>query len=169
MHYHPMGEAVTDRTRVGLHFASSPVLEITNHWILNHTFEIPPGAANHQVEASYTVPADVEITALIPHMHYRGKDMQMTAVLPSGERRLLIDVPAYDFNWQTVYELKERFLAPAGTRIEVVGHFDNSAQNDANPDSAATVHWGPSSLDEMFIGMFDYVVASAPGSTSGSE
>ena len=47
-------------------------------------------------------------------------------------------------------------LVPAGTQIRVVGAFDNSSQNPANPDPERTVPWGNESWDEMFFGVVNY-------------
>jgi mono/diheme cytochrome c family protein len=166
MHYHPSGKAVTDRTRVGLHFAESgeKLKEMVNFWVDNHTFEIPPGDGNHEVRASYTLPEDWHLVTVSPHMHYRGKDMKISAVLPDGSEKLLIDVPKYDFNWQTIYELSQPAFLPKGTKLEIVGHFNNAPDNPSNPDPARAVRFGPQSVDEMFIGILDYVAAgeSAP-------
>ena len=41
--------------------------------------------------------------------------------------------------------------------LEVIGHFDNSADNPNNPDPSAWVEWGDQTWEEMFIGYFDYV------------
>ena len=80
------------------------------------------------------------------------------AVLPGGERKTLLDVPRYDFNWQTAYRLADPLELPEGTRLHCVAHFDNSADNLNNPDPTKTVRWGEQTWDEMMIGYFDYVV-----------
>jgi hypothetical protein len=46
---------------------------------------------------------------------------------------------------------------PAGTTIECIGHFDNSADNPNNPDPTSEVRWGDQTFEEMFIGYFDVV------------
>ena len=71
-------------------------------------------------------------------------------------RRILLSVPAYDFNWQSVYRLAEPKPLPMGTEIHCEAHFDNSAENLANPDPDRTVLWGEQSWDEMMIGFIDY-------------
>ena len=48
-------------------------------------------------------------------------------------------------------------VLPNGTRLEVIGHFDNSEENPNNPDPAEWVSWGDQSFEEMFIGYFDWV------------
>ena len=75
-----------------------------------------------------------------------------------GDAETVLDVPAYDFNWQTAYRLTEPKPIPLGTAMHCVAHFDNSAENLANPDPNATVRWGPQTWDEMMIGYFDVAV-----------
>ena len=158
MHYHPNGEAATDTTKIGLHFADKPVeRESRNQWVVNATFKIPAGDGNHEVTSTYTVPEDSEILTVTPHMHFRGKDMIISAVFPDGRTQTLINVPKYDFNWQTIYELAKPVHAPKGTRIDVLAHFDNSPENKANPDPTKDIVWGPQTTDEMLIGIVDLV------------
>ena len=45
---------------------------------------------------------------------------------------------------------------PAGTRVEIFGHYDNSTDNERNPDATATVRGGGMTSDEMFIGFISY-------------
>jgi len=72
--------------------------------------------------------------------------------------RSCLSVPKYDFSWQLWYELDKPKLLPKGTKIEVVGVFDNSANNPANPDPNKEVHWGEQSWEEMMMGFFDVAV-----------
>ena len=160
-HYHPNGMAATDKTRVGVWFAEPEEVEkeLINLWVMNATFKIPAGDPNYEARASHVFSEDVVVRSLAPHMHYRGKDMKYTAYLPDGEERELLSVSRYDFNWQTGYEFDEPLALPAGTRIEVVAHWDNSADNPNNPDPTVNVTWGTESTDEMLIGFVDYVAA----------
>jgi hypothetical protein len=161
MHYHPSGKKATDVTRIGLHFADTPKdieKELTNLWVMNTGFEIPPGAPNHEVRADYTFQQDGAILGFAPHMHYRGKDFTYTANYPDGTSETLFKVDNYDFNWQTNYVLNEPIKIPEGTVIECVAHFDNSADKTGNPDPAKTIRFGQESYDEMMIGFMDYIV-----------
>jgi mono/diheme cytochrome c family protein len=159
-HYHPYGEATTDSTRLGIHFADPETVnkEYVNLWILNADFQIPAGAANHPAKASYVFPQDARVLSLTPHMHYRGKDMTYTAYYPDGREEELLRVSNYDFNWQINYDFVEPVAIPAGTKLEVVAHWDNSTDNPNNPDPSTDVTWGLQSTDEMLIGFVDYVV-----------
>lgn len=169
-HYHPNGTASTDKTRVGVWFAEPEEVEkeLINLWVMNATFKIPAGDSNYEARASHIFSEDVVVRSLTPHMHYRGKDMKYTAFLPDGEQRELLSVSRYDFNWQTGYEFVEPVALPAGTRIEVTAHWDNSADNPFNPDPTVDVGWGAESTDEMLIGFVDYVAADGLSPMSAS-
>ncbi len=159
-HYHPTGDAATDKTKIGIHFADKETIEkeFVNLWILNASFNIPAGDPNYEAKASYVFPQAVAVHALTPHMHYRGKDMKYTAHFPDGTSRELLSVSRYDFNWQNGYEFEEPVDIPAGTKMEVIAHWDNSADNPHNPDATVDVGWGVESEDEMLIGFVDYTV-----------
>jgi len=160
-HYHPAETAQTDQTRVGLHFADSidaVEKELINLWVMNAEFVIPAGDPNYEARSRFTFAQDSKIWSLAPHMHYRGKDFSYTLTYPDGTKKELLKVSKYDFNWQTAYDYEEPLSVPAGTRIDCVAHWDNSADNPANPDPTKTVTFGNESYDEMMIGFVDYTV-----------
>jgi peroxiredoxin len=161
VHYTPIGSEQTDQTRVGLLFADSSEVkfEVRTSSAVNPRFRIPPGDADYEVEAtSQRLPANAELLLLSPHMHLRGKEFYYQAILPDGSKSQLLDVPNFDFNWQTAYRLIEPMSLPAGTRIHCRAVFDNSADNLNNPDPDRTVRWGDQTWDEMMIGYYDYAV-----------
>lgn len=157
MHYSPNGKAVTDYSELGLYFASGPPVErvLAIDTLRDLDLTIPAGSADSVSKASMTLAQAVNLVSVQPHMHYRGAAMLVTAVYPDGRSEVLVDVPKYDFNWQTTYVLKVPKLLPAGTRLDSVAHFDNSVNNRANPDAAATVHWGDRTVDEMHIAFLE--------------
>jgi hypothetical protein len=161
VHYTPNGSEQFDQSRVGMTFVdpASVEYEVRTASAVNTELRIPPGEENYRVEsASPRLPASARLLALNPHMHLRGKSFMYEALLPSGERRTLLDVPRYDFNWQTAYRLAEPMDLPEGSRLHCVAHFDNSDGNLNNPDSTKTVRWGQQTWDEMMIGYLDYAV-----------
>ena len=104
-----------------------------------------------------TIKKDIFLTSVFPHMHLRGKTAKFTAIYPDGVRETLLDVPNYDFNWQTVYTYREPKPIPAGTRIEFKFTYDNSSNNLANPDPSVSVDWGLQTTDEMMAPWIYYV------------
>ena len=57
-----------------------------------------------------------------PHLHLRGKSFQYLARYPDGSKEILLEVPEYDFNWQTRYLLAEPKRVPAGTELVLHRH-----------------------------------------------
>ena len=163
MHYTPNGRATTDRTQIALRFASTPprhTIQVTG--LANTKISIPPGAARHPETASVTLPATATLLSFLPHMHVRGQAARYAAVLPDGTRRTLLDVPAYDFNWQLQYQFAEPLTLPRGTRLIYTAWYDNSPANPANPDPTKTVLWGPQTFDEMMLGYVEYYLPDRP-------
>ena len=151
-------EVEKDRSMVGLVFAKEPPKKLlTTNSVGNIFFKIPAGAENHPVTACRTLRRDTTIYSLMPHMHLRGKAMEYKVFYPDGKSETLLNVPAYDFAWQTNYELKEPKLLPKGSKIMVTAHFDNSLKNKFNPDSTKDVRYGEPTYDEMMLGFMDYV------------
>jgi hypothetical protein len=157
MHYTPNGEATKDVTTIGLKYAKErPKHQVLTRPVLNMSFTIPAGEPNHEVKSSFVFKEDAHLTSLMPHMHLRGKDFEIKAILPDGATKVLLKVPRYDFNWQTYYVPKEPLAIPKGTKIECTAHFDNSPGNKYNPDPTKVVKWGDQTWEEMMIGWLGY-------------
>jgi hypothetical protein len=67
-------------------------------------------------------------------MHYRGKDATCELIHADGRREILLRVPAYNFEWLLQYRFKDPVFVEKGSRMVVTFHYDNSANNPANPD-----------------------------------
>lgn len=156
MHYHANGEETTDRTRVGLHFGEGELQKrVYTLGGVDLGFRCPPGDANFEVRSFYDFDHAARILSFNPHMHVRGKDFRYDLIKPNGEREILLDIPTFDYDWQWIYYPTEQIKVPAGSRVEIISHFDNSAENPDNPDPEADVyHRGPT-LQEMAIGFIE--------------
>ncbi|MGA3188060.1 MAG: thiol-disulfide isomerase [Bryobacteraceae bacterium] len=157
MHYSPNGKEVTDYSELGIYLANAPPTErvMAIDTLRDLDLAIPAGDPDYVSRASMTLAQPVTLVSVQPHMHRRGKSMEVRAIYPDGRTRLLVSVPRYDFNWQTTYVLREPLLLPAGTRLESIAHFDNSANNPTNPDPSVPVHWGDMTTDEMHIAFLE--------------
>ncbi|HET9448536.1 MAG TPA: hypothetical protein VFO35_19855 [Steroidobacteraceae bacterium] len=157
VHYTSNGKELTDRTKMGLYFRpDKPEYMFRSLVFANNKLRIPPNTKLHEETAEQTVKADAIIYTLHPHAHYRGKASRFVAYYPDGKTETLLNVPAYDFNWQGTYELEKPKLIPAGTRIVYTQWYDNSSQNKANPDPNREVTWGEQTWDEMIFGVIRY-------------
>jgi hypothetical protein len=151
-HYTTNGTPATDRSKIGLVFAkSAPKKRALIVPVSDTSFMIPPGAASYRSTATRTLATDAVLISAGPHMHLRGKAMEVFVTDSTGRRNLVLEVPAYDFNWQLLYEFGPPITLTRGMRLEATGMWDNSAANAKNPDPTAQVRWGDQSWEEMLI------------------
>jgi len=155
IHYQTTGKPEKDQTRVGFWFRSEPpkhqllrvpasgesLIAEGKQLLTDSPGEkaegttvaippIPPNAENYEVIGitAYTEP--ITIYQLQPHAHLRGKDFKYEVIFPDGREETLLTVPKYDFHWQMAYELDTPLKLPAGGKLVVTAHYDNSAKND---------------------------------------
>jgi peroxiredoxin len=163
MHYHPTGKPETDQSEIGLYFVKKPVAEslkepaklVGSIWMANYEMDIAAGEKNYKRSTSYTLPKEVIMVGVVPHMHLLGKSMTVTAILPDKTVKTLIDIKNWNYNWQDEYYYERPFKLPAGTRLDVEAVFDNSDSNPSNPSSPPKrVTWGDGTTDEMLFCFF---------------
>jgi len=156
MHYTANGTEQQDLSKIGLVLADPATVtrEVKTDLAINTGFNIPAGCSDQQVESWHTFSRDTLILSYMPHMHLRGSAFRYDLQYPDGKVVTLLDIPKYDFNWQNNYDLAEPLLVPKGAKMRCIAHFDNSADNLANPDSTVAVGWGEQTWEEMMIGWF---------------
>ncbi len=86
-----------------------------------------------------------------PHMHLRGKAMEVEAILPDGATQVVSYVGKFNFNWMTNYIYADDAAPafPKGTMIRVTAWYDNTTANPNNPDPDQWVGFGERTVDEM--------------------
>lgn len=169
VHYTANGKDTTDRSSVGMIFAKQPPKqEIHNSAFVNLLLKLPPGEADQAEDSAIEFNQDVHITALFPHTHLRGKSWEYRLIYPDGRSEVVLSVPKYDFNWQTYYVYSTPLKVPKGSRLEATAHYDNSANNAANPDPKVEVHWGDQTWEEMQYSGITYYVDRPAAKTQAS-
>ena len=186
IHYASNGKPAADRSEVALWFRPTPPKEqifrvpLAYDTILAEGVElltdapgvkaegtragippIPPGSANYELTAVTAFTRPVTIYQLHPHAHLRGKDFQYAAVFPDGREETLLSIPKYDFRWQLAYELETPLALPAGSKMVITAHYDNSVNNRFNPAPEKQVYFRAQNQasDEMFSPFVQYSVA----------
>jgi len=151
MHLHPSGKLETVQPAIGFYFTDQAPTNIPFRIKLaRFDFEIPAGAAIYLVEQSYVLPVDVSLLRVLPHAHYLGKDLQGYALLSGGEKRWLIWIRNWDFNWQGDYQYAQPVFLPKGTRLVMHYLYDNSTNNLRNLNQPPRpVRHGLQTTDEM--------------------
>jgi hypothetical protein len=154
MHYHSVGEAIKDRSQVGI--VLYPKGYVPKH-VINTVLapnaddlDIPAGADNVRSDAYYKMERPARLVGFMPHMHNRGKRQCLEAIYPNMAVEQLNCVN-YDFNWQIVYNYADDVapLLPAGTIMHVISWHDNSTGNKHNPDPRNWVGFGNRTTDDM--------------------
>ena len=151
-HFHPTGKPETVRPAIALYFTDKPqtkfplLLQLEN----DPALDIPPGNADFLVSDDFRLPMDLDVLAIYPHAHALGKLLEAYATLPDGKRKWLIRIPAWDPNWQAVFEYREPVFLPRGSVVSMRYHYDNSAANVRNPNHPPKrVRSGNQATDEM--------------------
>jgi mono/diheme cytochrome c family protein len=158
VHYTANGEETRDVSQIGMLFHKEPPKhEVFTRGAVNTFIRIPPNKADHEETATFRFESNAKILSFLPHMHVRGKAFRYVLLPPDGPEEILLDIPAYDFRWQTIYRLKEPRFVTKGTKIKAIARYDNSKDNPANPDPSKTVHFGDQTWDEMLIGYIDFI------------
>jgi len=162
VHYHKSGKPETDRTKIGVYYCDGPVdKKLYSIPLVQPLLFIPAGKADHTVRAQLPVAFDATLLTVMPHMHLLGRTMTVSAKLPDGSSKQLINVPDWDFNWQNTYAYKEPLKLPKGTSVTMTASYDNSKENPRNPNNPPRmVTWGEQTTNEMCIAFLGFTVDS---------
>jgi hypothetical protein len=158
MHYHSVGEQITDHVELGIYFypkGQEPKFRQTLAALQSvagssRNIDIAP---NSTFVSQNFIPMRQagRIESYQPHMHLRGKAMSMEAILPTGQTMMLSYVDHFNFNWHNSYVYADDVapLLPKGTILKITSWYDNTRSNKNNPDPDQWVGFGDRTVDEM--------------------
>ncbi len=161
-------DEVFDSSYINIFFAKVPPQRPLQEFQLG-TWGVAPVEPNLVIEANtvktvysrYTIPADISILTVNPHMHLLGKRFKGYALTPAGDTIRLVSIPKWDFNWQYFYTFKKMVRVPAGSTIVAEGVYDNTRQNPNNPFSppqeVSDKNGSMKATDEMFQFIISYL------------
>lgn len=168
IHYGPSRVDTTDQTTFNVFYAKSPPKRPTQEFQMG-TFGISPTVPKlvippNEVKtftSEYTVPFDISLLTINPHMHLLGKSFWAYAITMQGDTIPLIKINNWDFRWQYFYTFKKMVKIPKGATIHTVGVFDNTRNNPNNPFSppqlVAEREGSMRTSDEMFQFIVTYL------------
>jgi hypothetical protein len=151
VHYHlDEPEPEPDRSRIDLMLAPSVQNEAVLLPVGNWWFELEPGqssVSDTQVDLDFIGPiGEVELHAVAPHMHTRGRSMQVEVGL-GAKRQCLLDVPEWDFEWQGLFFYEEPITVGGGAMLRISCTWDTR-------DADEVTTWGDGTDDEMCLALF---------------
>ena len=166
IHY-PAGVAgEEDSTKIHIKFSPSSTLrEISMAPPLNHQTSLIDGPlfipANEvkTFHEEYTIPVNLTVLSVGPHMHLIGKSIKAFGVTPTNDTIEFIDIPDWDFHWQGSYMFRNPVKIPAGTVLYGEATYDNTIGNPNNPNNPPQdVSVGEATTDEMMLIYFSYLL-----------
>ncbi|MBK7752555.1 MAG: hypothetical protein IPI41_08125 [Flavobacteriales bacterium] len=164
VHYPAGSNALVDSTRINLQLSPGGFIrDMAIDAILEHFLTLTDGPlvipANtvKTFHNQYTTAFPATITAIGPHAHLICTSMKAFAVAPGNDTIPLIDIPAWDFRWQGLYQFRKPIYLPANTVLYGEATYDNTANNESNPnDPPEQVTLGEATTDEMMLFYFGW-------------
>lgn len=168
LHFGPSPYEALDSSYFKIYYGASPPKRPVSEFQIG-TLGITPVEPKLIVPANeiktfhiqFTVPQDISVISMVPHMHLIGKSYWAYAIKPSGDTIRLIRIPRWDFRWQYFYQPKTLLKIPRGSTIYVEGIYDNTTDNPNNPFNPPRVimekNGSMRTTDEMFQFIVTYV------------
>jgi hypothetical protein len=140
IHYGPSTTDQTDRSYFNIFFDSLPPRRPTYTLLLGTLgrspvvppLAVPPDSVK-MFHTQFTLPVDVSVLTINPHMHLLGQTFLAYAVTPSADTIPLIRIKRWDFRWQYFYTFEKILKLPRGTTIYAEAMYDNTVNNPNNP------------------------------------
>ena len=165
MHYPEGSYGLMDSTKVIFHFYPPTETGIRDVYaapvLQNWSLVLPPNqvtTATAHYPPSGTLPIDISVLSVFPHMHLLGEKIKAYAIDPQGDTIKYANIPHWDFHWQDFYFFRHIQKTPAGSVIKGEATYNNTVNNAHNPfNPPQLVVAGESTTDEMFMTYFHYM------------
>jgi hypothetical protein len=161
MHYGPQQYDRYDSSYFNIFFSQKPPERRTLEFqlgtfgvsVIDPPLVIPPDTVMTFV-TRFTVPMDISVLTINPHMHLLGKSFWGFALTPGGDTIRLIRIKQWNFQWQYFYTFRRPVKIPKGSTIYAYGVYDNTTSNPLNPfnppRTVSEKQWSMRTTDEMF-------------------
>lgn len=168
IHYGPSRLDTTDQTAFNVFYAKSPPQRPLQEFQMGTygvsptvpALIIPPDTVM-TFHSDFTLPFDISVLTINPHMHLLGRSFLAYAVTLQQDTIPLIRINKWDFRWQYFYTFKKMIKIPRGATIHTEGIFDNTRHNPSNPFSpprlVAERNGSMRTSDEMFQFIVTYL------------
>jgi hypothetical protein len=103
-----------------------------------------------------TIDQPTTIRVAAGHMHLLGKSIRIVLNPGLPGRRVLLDIPRWDFHWQNAYVLVKPVQAEPGDIVRVTCKHDPTRRKrgeEGIPKTPRYVLWGEGTTDEMCLGL----------------
>lgn len=140
IHYNTDNAIEADQTSVKLMYGTGIERSAYLLPLVADNFAIPANGTNYAHSENFpnSLGFNINVWGFLPHMHTKGKKISMTA---SSTNECLVDIPRWDFKWQTQYFRKTAFQLSRTNGIRMSCTWDNPTNS--------VVTWGEGTSDEM--------------------
>ncbi|MEE2786260.1 MAG: hypothetical protein VX589_02910 [Myxococcota bacterium] len=168
VHYNVLaGDPVPDQTAIELYaYGGEQEMLLRTVPQANLSIQIPAGDKKSVHVKEFKVRGEsITVLGTAPHMHQLGARIRVDLVRKNGEEECLVDIKAWDFNWQQVYRFldDESIVAHDGDAFRLTCEYDNSEANQpvVNGEQLMprNVRWGDGTFDEMCL---NYITVAEP-------
>lgn len=164
VHYAPSKTEQFDQSHVNVFFhENDDVRQVQefpmspNNLVAGQKFVIPANKVP-VFTTSFTLPFEISLIGIAPHMHLLGRDARAFAITPKGDTINLIKLDQWDFHWQGGYTYRNPVRIPRGSKLQYIATYDNTINNLENPNNPPKeVRWGESTTDEMLLCYFHWL------------
>lgn len=140
IHYGPSRVDTMDETVFNVFYAPGPPKRPTQEFQMG-TYGVSPIVPALVVQpnkvmkftSEYTLPFDISVLTVNPHMHLLGQKFWAYAITQQGDTIPMIRINKWDFRWQYFYTYKKMLHVPRGATIHVEAIYDNTTNNPNNP------------------------------------
>lgn len=165
-HYMGSGKPETDKTTIEFYGTRSKIpgsKPIHAKSLVTKKMSIPPGVKEYSITThGWTPDKNIHLYGFMGHLHMRGKSVEVISTDKKGNTKIMLSIPNYYYGWQvgTAIAAKEPIPIKAGEeKIQIVCHYDNSAQNPYNPDPTKHIRFGQRhDTSEMCLFHISYTV-----------
>ncbi len=164
IHYPAGSDGQFDSTLCLIRFTSQPtVREVFIAPLLHHgsISNGPFAIAKDQIKTFYqsaTIPVDVSLLSVMPHMHLIGKSTKVFSKPPTGDTIPLIQIKDWDFHWQGQYRFQYLQKISSGSKIQSIVTYDNTLNNPNNPNNPTKpITLGEATSSEMMLTFFYFM------------
>ena len=163
----PLCDRAASLANQGSRFGALAVTIVNSIETACHRDVVAPPAGS-TTTCSWPVPTDGFIVRTQAHMHLLGRRLTMTLDPGRSAQRTVLDVPAYNFDFQKAYNLVQPIEVHAGDTLQVSCTYDATLAQKLPMLRSTPPHfvtWGDGSTDEMCVGLA-YIAPHLPRSPS---
>ena len=92
-----------------------------------------PVTGNGTSKCDWRIGRNGDLVDFMGHMHTRGKSFRMTLNPGTTDEKVLLDIPAWNFDWQINYQPIDAIPVHRGDRLRIECSWDRSQRNDSAP------------------------------------